>query len=356
MAPQHVAVLLLVEALHLAANKKFRNLWKKHDIFLQVTAIGRSSRNWEWTWPRSVAIAFVLASSLLAPLTSVAGAAAATAAPTTSYYEQSASAPALYLQGEAAGQAGTQGIVILDFGRPASDGTSDGSLGFAHRFLSFAAISKGVESYIMGYYNYAPANTTIDVAVGTNDSCGMYQPCGAIVCGCPDEPNNYITWGQEFADAVEQLGAWSSEFGSSNGYSDTVRVVAGDDVEPAFDPGFNNTYHVMEGYAQAVGDSYPAMVDFGSADPGIWSEDQLLQVANGFSPNVAMPEIYNPAQVGEWAALVAYAKARYGETVTVFGVLTEAAGTAQNAVVQTLGAVSAITGQNNIPWASSITH
>ena len=105
-----------------------------------------------------------------------------------------------------------------------------------------------------------------------------------------------------------------------------------------------------------MGDSYPAMVDFGSADPGIWSEDQLLQVANGFSPNVAMPEIYNPAQVGEWAALVAYAKARYGETVTVFGVLTEAAGTAQNAVVQTLGAVSAITGQNNIPWASSITH
>ena len=179
----------------------------------------------------------------------------------------------------------------------------------------------------MGYYNYAPANETIDVAVGTNDSCGMYQPCGAIVCGCFDEPNNYITWGQEFAGTVEQLGAWSAGFGSSNGYTDTVRVVAGDDAEPAFDPGFNNTYDVMQGYAEVVGGSYPPMVDFGSADPGIWSEDQLLQVANGFSPNVAMPEIYNAAQVGEWAGLVAYAKARYGEIVTLFGVLTEAADT-----------------------------
>jgi hypothetical protein len=323
-----------------------------------VAAIGRPSRDWEWTWPRRVAVALVLASSLLVPLSSVAVAGAAAAAPTTSYYEQSASASALYLQGEAAGQAGTQGIVILDFGRPAFDGTSYGTLGFARTFLSFAAISKGVENYIMGYYNDAPSNATIDVAVGTNDSCGMYQPCGAIVCGCPDEPNNYITWGQEFAGTVEQLGAWSAEFGSANGYTDTVRVVAGDDAEPAFDPGFNNTYFVMKGYAQAVGGTYPPMVDYGSADPGIWSEDQLLQIANGFSPNVAMPEIYNSAQVEEWAALVAYAKAHYGEIVTIFGVLTEAAGTdlPQNALVQTLGAVSPITGQHNIPWVSTITH
>ena len=323
-----------------------------------MAASDRSSRDWEWTWPRRVAVALVLACSLLAPLTSIADAATAAATSTISYYEQNASAPALYLQGEAAGQAGTQGIVILDFGRPASDGTSDGTLGFAHSFISFAAISKGVENYIMGYYEYAPANATIDVAVGTNDSCGMYQPCGAIVCGCPDEPNNYITWGQEFAGTVKQLGAWSAEFGSANGYTDTVRVVAGDDAEPAFDPGFNNTYFVMKGYAQAVGGSYPPMVDYGSADPGIWSEDQLLQVANGFSPNVAMPEIYNPAQVGEWAALVAYAKARYGEIVTIFGVLTEVAGTnlPQNALVQTLSAVSPITGQGNIPWTSTITH
>jgi hypothetical protein len=100
------------------------------------------------------------------------------------------------------------------------------------------------------------------------------------------------------------------------------------------------------------------MVDYGSADPGIWSEDQLLQVANGFPPNVAMPEIYDPSLVGEWANLVSYAKARYGVVMTVFGVMTEDAGTnpPQNAMDQLLGAVAPITGQDNIGWESSISH
>jgi hypothetical protein len=115
---------------------------------------------------------------------------------------------------------------------------------------------------------------------------------------------------------------------------------------------------MMQGYAQTVGGSYPPMVDYGSADPGFWSEDQLLQVANGFSPNVAMPEIYTPSQIGEWADLVDYAKASLGEDVTVFGVMTQAGGTdePQDPLGQTLGAVAAITGQGSIDWYSSITH
>jgi hypothetical protein len=323
-----------------------------------MTLFVRSSLDRVWTWPRRVGVAVVLAGSLLVPLTTAASLAGAAQSPTTSYYEQSASGEALYFQGEAAGLDGTQGVVILDFGRPASNGAGDGTLSFSRNFLSFAAISTGVENYVMGYFNYAPADTTLDVVVGTNDSCGMYQPCRGIVCGCPYEPTNYITWGRELAKTVEQLGGWSAQFGSSNGYTDTVRVVAGDDAEAAFDPGYYNTYDVMEGYAQVVGGSYPPMVDYGSADPGYWSEDQLLEVANGISPNVAMPEIYNSAQVGEWAALVAYAKARYGESVTVFGVLTTAAGslTSQDAVAQTLGAVAPVTGQRDIPWISAISY
>jgi hypothetical protein len=246
----------------------------------------------------------------------------------------------------------------LDFGRPASDGTSDGTLDFARNFLSFAAISAGVENYLMGYYNDAPASTTLDIAVGTNDSCGVDQPCGAIVCGCPEEPDSYVTWGQELAYTVEQLGAWSAQVAAENGFTDTVRVVAADDAEPAFDPGYYNTYYLMQGYAQAVGGSYPPMVDYGSADPGIWSDDQLLQVANGFSPNVAMPEVYNSSQIAEWAALVAYAKATYGEDVTLFGAMTQAgsADPPQDTAAQMLGAVAPITGQDNISWVSAISH
>ena len=34
------------------------------------------------------------------------------------------------------------------------------------------------------------------------------------------------------------------------------------------------------------------MIDFGSAEPGFWSNDQLLQMTDGFRPNLAVPEIY----------------------------------------------------------------
>ena len=301
-------------------------------------------------------MAIVLTASLLVPL--AGGGSATGAAATVSYYEQGAWGQALYLQGEQAGLAGAEGIAILDFGRPASNGKSDGTDSFAGTFLSFAAISQGVENYVMGYYDYAPADTTLDVAVGTNDSCGVGQPCGSVVCGCPDEPGNYVTWGQELAGVVKRLGAWSAGFASENGYTDTVRVVAADDAEPAFDPGYDNTYDLMRGYARSVGGSYPPMVDYGSADPGIWSKDQLLQVANGFAPNVAMPQMYDVGQVAEWADLVAYAKATRGEYLTVFGVLSDAAGSnpPQDAVDETLRAVSAITGQGTVRWVSTITH
>ena len=194
------------------------------------------------------------------------------------------------------------------------------------------------------------------VGTSTHDrSAGLVQATAVVR---PDEPANYITWGQHLADTVKQLGAWSKGIASANGFTDTVRIVAADDAEPAFDPGFNNTKYVMQGYAQGVGGSYPPMVDYGSADPGIWSNDQLLQIANGFAPNVAMPEIYNPSQIGEWAALVAYAKAQYGEDVTLYGVMTQTAGPQppqSDVVAQLLGAVSPITAQRDVTWVSSIT-
>jgi hypothetical protein len=306
---------------------------------------------------RRVAIVLLLSGCLLVPLTCIAAsAAAATVASTASHYESSASTSVLNTQGVTAGQSGTQGLVILDFGRPASNGTNDGTLDFSHNFDSFADLTAAVQSYVMGYYNAAPSYTTLDVVLGTNDSCGVYQPCGALICGCPDEPSNYITWGQEFADTVEQLNTWSAQVASLNGFTDVVHVWAGDDAEPGFDPGYYNTEYVMQGYAQTVGGSYPPMVDYGSADPGIWTNDQLLQIANGFSPNVAVPEMYTGSQVSEWAALLSYAKAQYGEDVTLFGVMTSAAGTEppQNAAGDTLGAISSITGQSAIRWMSSI--
>ena len=195
------------------------------------------------------------------------------------------------------------------------------------------------------------------MALGTNNNCGTDQPCGEIKCGCPDEPPNYLIWDSQLAHTVEQIGAWAGNVKNRNGFTDDVRVVAADDAEPAFDPGYANTYDLLEGYAKAVGGSSPAMVDYGSADAHYWTEAQLLQVAYGFRPDVPMPEIYNATAAGEWAALLSYAKSQRREVVDIFGVLAGGPGTndPQAAYADMLGALANVTGQRSIDWLSTMT-
>lgn len=306
---------------------------------------------------RGRVIALVLAASVAGPLTSTAtGYAAIVPARTTSYYERSANPLALYRQGEAAGKTAAQGIVILDFGRPAYNGLRYGTMGFGGPFISLASVSRGVENYVRGYYRYAPSYTTLDVAVGTNNSCGTGQPCGDVICGCLDEPPDFAVWGAALAVTVVKIGAWAADLRARDGFTDNVRVVGADDAEPAYDPGYRNTYNLLQGYARTVGGSSPAMVDYGSAEASYWTEHQLFQVAYGFRPDVPMPQVYYASETAEWGGLLRYAKARRGKVVSIFGVLTEGRGTngPQAAYTDMLQILSQVTDQRSIPWLSTI--
>jgi hypothetical protein len=280
-------------------------------------------------------------------------------AQTRSYYEHSTDLAQLYLQGQQAGRSAAQGIVILDFGRPAADGPVYGTFGYDNALIPFASIMAAVESYVRGYYHSAPPDTALNVAIGTNNSCGTGQPCGPsqVICGCPDEPPSFTLWGEQLAIAVEQVGAWAGAFKAQERFTDDVRIVAADDVEPAFDPEYLNTYDLLKGYAYAVGGYFPPLVDYGSADANVWTDDELLQVAYGFRPDVPMPEIYYFPDAQEWAALIGYAKARSGQSRQIYGVLTEGPGTssAEAAYVEMLDALARVTDQRSIPWLSTIT-
>jgi hypothetical protein len=135
-----------------------------------------------------------------------------------------------------------------------------------------------------------------------------------------------------------------------------VHAVAADDAEPAYDPGYQNTFDVLEGYASFVHGTFPPMVDFGSAEPNYWTEAQLLQVAYGFRPDVPMPQIYYAIQAKQWAGLLQYAKTRLGKVVDIYGVLTTGAGTntPQIAYADMLQAVASVTDQGAIAWLSTI--
>jgi hypothetical protein len=193
------------------------------------------------------------------------------------------------------------------------------------------------------------------VAIGTNNSCGTGQPCGGVVCGCKFEPPSFAAWGAQQAAAVEQAQSAANALRNRSGFTDVVTVAAGDDAEPAFDPGYQNTYDLLAGYANAVGGYQPSMIDFGSAEPGFWSNDQLLQIADGFRPNLAVPEVYFNSEASAWASLISYARSR-GRTITVFGVLTNAPNglSPQAGYSSLLGAIQPITGQTAIRWPSNI--
>ena len=280
----------------------------------------------------------------------------AAAAPTSSLYEPTASGPVLYAQGLAAGKAGAQGAVILDFGRPAYRAGVYGVMDYADRFVPLADVVGAVESYAWGYFRSAPSYTGLEVVMGTNDSCGTGQPCGSTKrCGCPDEPPSYRQWGRHFALFVEGTASWVADLRATHGYTDDVRVVAGDDAEPGFDPRYWNTYDLLAGYAATVG-SAPTMVDFGDAAPGPWTEEQLYQVAYGFPPDVPFPEIYYPGQAAQWGALARYARAHHGKSMDFSGVLSQdpAGNTPAAAYSQLVAALAPVTGQTVLRWASEI--
>ena len=274
---------------------------------------------------------------------------------TVSYYETSADPATLMSQGESAGGAGAQGLVILDFGRPSVNGTSSGTMDFGGTFVALSSIVAATVSYMQGYLLSAPGDLQLHVAIGTNDSCGSGQPCGGVVCGCVMEPPSYEAWGAQLAAAVEQAQQQVNVLKSQSGDTDAVTVVGADDAEPAFDPGYQNTYELLAGYANAVEGYQPSMVDFGSAEPGYWSMNQLLQVVDGFRPDVAVPEIYNDSQAGSWASLISFAEA-HDRTVQVFGVLTNALNgdRPQTGYDSLLSSIEPITGQSAIRWLSSI--
>jgi hypothetical protein len=275
---------------------------------------------------------------------------------TTSYYEFHVDPATLAAQGRAAASSGAQGLVILDFGRPAFDGSRFGMMDFSGQFVSLATVSQAAESYIGAYSTLAPRATRLTVAVGTNNSCGTGQPCGSRICGCRDEPPSFATWGAQLAGAVKQLQSWSTSFRARLRLTTTVKVVAGDDAEPVNDPAFHNTADLLRGYARAVGGYQPSMVDFGSAEPGYWTLDQLYQVAYGFRPDLPFPEIYFANDIADWTAVVKYARARYGVSMTIYGVLTDrpVGNTPQAAYTQTINAVRPLTGQTRIQWSSNI--
>jgi hypothetical protein len=251
---------------------------------------------------------------------------------TLSIYEHSAQRWILAKQGCSAAHRHENGVVILDFGKPAFEHGGYGTILFSGRFAPNHKITAAMLAYAHGYVSCLPQGSTasIDLARGTSN----YHPAvpSAYVAG--------VRWARETNKLGREL--------SRHWLAKHVEAAAADDAEPAWDRSFRKTRQFFHGFRAAVHGH--TLYNYGSLDGGVgavWSARQAWYVSGGLRHTKALPEIYNSAMAQEWAELARIARGRYHRDVHFAGVMTQGTAScncglrppaAHRALAQALGA------------------
>ena len=227
-----------------------------------------------------------------------------------SLYERTTSPSVLRQQGCRAGRLGTNGVVVLDFGKLSSRRHDYGTILFSGRFASNTSITWALKSYARGYVECLPkqSKATITLARGTSN----YYPTVPSLRRA----------GRKWAGETHVL----ARYLRVHGMSDRVESAAADDVEPGWDRTFHRTHSFYAGYASAR--TGYLLYNFGSLDGGaggIWNVRQAYYVSGGMRYARAMPEIYNHAMARQWAYLSRRSVHFYGKPVQFAGLMTQRA-------------------------------
>jgi len=229
-------------------------------------------------------------------------------ATTLSIYEHRIHPWVLSAQGCSAARRHENGVVVLDFGKPAYERGGYGTILFSGRFATNHHITTAMLGYAHGYVRCLPRGSTaaIEIARGTSN----YHPA------VPSAYEAGVRWARE----TNRLG----KILRRKGLDAHVEAAAADDAEPAWDPGFRRTREFFHGFRAAVHGH--TLFDYGSLDGGVgsvWSARQAWFVAGGLRHTKALPEIYNSAMAEEWAELARIARGRYHRAVEFAGVMTQ---------------------------------
>jgi hypothetical protein len=226
---------------------------------------------------------------------------------TISIYEYTTRRAPYFRQGCRAARRGATGVVILDFGKPAYDGHTYGTILFSGVFAGNKKITRAMLAYASGYSHCLRrgSHDVIQLARGTSN----YHP------SVPSAFHAGRKWARETMTLQHAL--------STHGLSDRVTSAAADDVEPAWDRSFHHTRDFFRGFRDAR--TGHTLYNFGSLDGGvgsIWNARQAFFVTSGMRYARAIPEIYNHAMAREWAELAHIARHRYHRPLRFAGVMT----------------------------------
>jgi hypothetical protein len=227
---------------------------------------------------------------------------------TISLYERTTDRAVLNAQGCSAARRGADGVVILDFGKPAYNGHTYGTILFSGGFAGNKAITRALYGYAHGYVTCLRPGShhQIRLARGTSN----YHP------SVPSAYRAGRKWARETMALAHALRA--------HGLHRHVISAAADDVEPAWDRSFHQTRDFYRGYHDAR--TGHLLYNYGSLDGGIgsiWNARQAFYVSGGMKSGRAIPEIYNTTMAREWAELARVARSRYHRPIQLAGVMTE---------------------------------
>jgi hypothetical protein len=229
---------------------------------------------------------------------------------TLSIYEQTVKGRFLAAQGCHAARRHENGVVVLDFGKPAFAHGGYGALLFSGRFAPNHKITAAMLRYARGYVHCLPKGSTASIALARGTS--NYHP------SVPSAYAAGVRWARETNKLGRELHRrWLGAH---------VESAAADDAEPAWDRQFRRTRQFFHGFRAAVHGH--TLYDYGSLDGGVgavWSARQAWYVAGGLRNTKALPEIYNSVMAREWAELARIARGRYHLGVRFAGVMTQGA-------------------------------
>ncbi len=185
---------------------------------------------------------------------------------------------------------GKSGIVVLDFGQPYANGTTEGTAEFgpSNPLVSTTQIAAAVEGYLDGYaLCNEPASNTLILAVGlSNYGSGVTTTNAAAWAAMVQTLATYITTktypGETIAAADDMETGWQGP-STTRAWLDAYVAAAGS--IPIYD------YGDAGGCSET---SYSATSTCTGNPNGVWAQSDVAYVAGGAGPHVlVIPEIYN---------------------------------------------------------------
>ncbi len=279
--------------------------------------------------------------------------ASATPAVTTSYYVDTESGSTIQSWGCTAGQSGKSGTIILDFGRPAYSSSLSAygtiNLDGSGVFLSNGAIQTLIHDFATGWYNCSGISPKVKIAWGTNN---CINGSGASGCNIPQpQVPSFTTAGTKWSQFTNSFGSWLS----SSGFSSQESAAGAIDAEPAWNPGWNDSHDLIAGY-NSISAPYIDF-DYGSLDPGYWTNTQEYYVAWNNTTSFPFPEVYNTTVASEWESLDEWAAGQSAGSMYFEGVMCTTTGlscsSAYSTMLSDLQSHSSTT-QSSIPYLTQI--